>query len=557
MGIEKLASYGPNTNYATGYAGASILPGNLTTFVDTKDKAGNVTVQQPINVLGQGFIGEIEHSYFNDYYNRIWAVPNVISFGEISSTTNVQAFIWNAYLTTVTVANVNIINGTNIFLTGLILNQQVLPLATLTPLFTTDDTGPEFVNATYNFTFSIGGVVSLQLTGTRTEAWNLPINWAGGYEATYEFKTDEILSRSGKSQRRGLRNNPRRTLSYASKIHGYDSIKMSALLAKRQARPFTIPDEHLNITIRQNLTIGQSTLTLPYIPTWVTVGVGYYLENANVREKKIVQSILGNVITWTAPYAFNHLPSTRLKKIVIGYLSDEIAMPRRTNTYADISIDFELPPGEELPWNEGSLETLYEGLEVLLVKPNWISGLDLKSLYPREELDYGKGIKNYGFPINYISHARVLNMSCYGAQEIERLVNFFRRQKGRLREFWVPSWENDIPTTSNLVAGSNNITATGRDLARYLGIDTVHRIVYFQMSDGTYLFRRVATITNIGDDSLITFTTNFPSTILRNTIVNIGWMFRTRFASDLLTVSMRTDAGADIDYPLITLEVLA
>lgn len=557
VGIEKTQQYAINGNYASGYAGANFAGvGAVQKAFDYQTLVGVVTAIQPIDILDQSFSGFYEKIYSQDYYNRIWLIPRLISFGEISATVLRQAFLWNSYLQTVLLTDIQEIQTENIVLGGLSLSQTIAPLQVVLPFFTTNEQGPESVNATYTFSFTLGSPVSISLVGTRSEGWPFKVNWNQPYVADYEFRTDEITSRSGKSQRRAVRNNPRRAITYSATLVNYETRKLAGLMAKRQSRALTISDDSCSVSVGQPLLIGNSTVSLQYVPEWLEIGETYEVKSKAGSERKEVVSISGNIISWDAGYALSHGKDVKIKKIVPVLLTTDLRADRVTDGTSNVSFSFIIPPGEEKTWPTGDLEPLYEGKETWIRKPNWINGLSLNYIYPREELDYGRGINNYNYPINFGTQGRTLLNTCFDYEEIERVVNFFRRQKGRLGEFWVPSWEVDFVLLQDILIGTNSLLVEGVDLVRYYETDTVHKRIYIQKKDGTFEFKRVTSISLQGSDSFITLSDNFSQTILLQDIRKIGWLLLSRFASDTLSVSMVTDNKAQILLPILSLEVL-
>lgn len=556
VGIEALGSYALNPNYVASYAGALFDGlGPVETFVDTDYLSGNLSNGQPVLVPAQTLDGFFEKAYFNDYYNRVWILPTQITFGEVSAQTLRNFLIWNAYLTQVTVSNIVGVNDLDIVYGNINISQVLQPLQAITAFASTGPQGSDSIDAAYIFTFSLGAPITIQLFGTRSVQWPFRVDWQSGYEVSYEFRTDEITSRSGKVQRRGLRNHARRSIRYTAGVFNYETSRLSAIMAKRQSRAFTITDDSCTISPKVAVVIGDDTLVLSYLPQWVQVGQTYVIESSAGSERKELINVTGNLLTWDAGYALNHPKTLKLKKIVPVLLSTDVRADRISDGNAVVPFDFIIPPGLETPWPDGAGVDFFESREVLLTKPNWIEGIDLTHTYPREELDYGRSIINYNYPINFGTQGRSFLYTGFDYQQIETLINFFRRHKGRLREFWTPTWENDIIPVADIITASNSFVAQGLDLFRFLQGDTVHKALYIRTKQGQVILKRVSAITRQGNNSFITVSTNFANTILKQDILQVGWLLLSRFASDTLTVNMVTDSVAGTRVAVVSLEV--
>src|SRR5690606_33643845 len=88
----------------------------------------------------------------------------------------------------------------------------------------------------------IADPVELHVTGTRAELWVLPPNWSQRYEESYEFLTDIFTSRSGKEQRRALRNTPRKSVSFQAMAYDNELRWFNRMMAGHQANSFLLPD---------------------------------------------------------------------------------------------------------------------------------------------------------------------------------------------------------------------------------------------------------------------------------------------------------------------------
>lgn len=94
-----------------------------------------------------------------------------------------------------------------------------------------------------------------------------------------------------------------------------------------------------------------------------------------------------------------------------------------------------------------------------------------------------------------------------GREDTWNLLNAFDSKRGRLGDFWIPSWNKDIVVTDAISAADVLLTITDLKYNEYyLSNDIINRHVWFRFPDKTYVCRKIIatpTDTSITLDSAI------------------------------------------------------
>ncbi len=544
-----------NNLFADSYEGSKgPVKGSVLLGAISYSTSGSFNLNQPISLLPLNFNGYVEDSFASYYYGTVWLLPAFLDFGEVSQTELLSTQIWHSYLYPNTLTALDILEPSNVSQNNLSVGYVFKPLELKQVNFTANKTGPSNINTV--FSFELSNLIDFEITtfGVRSRQWGFEVNWQSGIEVVYEYKTDLIESRNGSLQRRAARKNPRRYLRYSSLITRDDSILFEALMLKSQSRLFSINDESLNAELATNALAGQSQIQLKYKPEWVQVGTEIVIGYKNLEESKTVSVINGNLVTLTEPLIFTHSADGLIRKKTPVLITTEQRLDKATNSTDVVTFDYAVPPGFETEWPNGESYPLFIGRELFLKKPNWINGISQTMQGPREELDYGQGVIDYNYPIEYNFLSRDLSFTCFDIREREELINFFKRRRGRAGSFWVPSWYNELKLLSPIMSGTNLIAIQDSLVFEYHDNSKTNKCLYIETVSGEYFTVKIDSMYLQGGNTYVIVESNFSRTITLEEITYFCWLHYCRFASDSLNVNMVTSTVSNINYPLIMME---
>jgi hypothetical protein len=141
-------------------------------------------------------------------------------------------------------------------------------------------------------------------------------------------------------------------------------------------------------------------------------------------------------------------------------------------------------------------------------------------------------------------------------RQVYALLNFFQRHKGMNREFFMTTWEDDVPFSS-LSGGGLSILINGTSFGIAYKDSTVFRRIMIRYADGTISQHKVDYVEVLPDtfSSVLRVVEPLPVTeITPQNVRGISWVLCARFASDRMDVDFLTSDKASISIPIQTLE---
>lgn len=514
----------------------------------------------PYATTGGGFIA----SYFDDYYNRIHVVPTELDFGAVVNSTARNLLIWNAYVDdTVTLATASFEGALGLAISGDAIPAVFLPLQSRLFTVTASATGPVSIDNILLLDFDTKPDVFVPLTGTRGKLWPFKPSWGPSgrsYQVQMAFLTEIITSRSGREQRIALRSSPRKSITYQSQLHGSDFDKFNQLIWSWQNRPFAQPDYSRSAALSAMVLPDDIYLQVDTAQPWMVEGALVTIETALGSTMVTMSDIDGTTLTLRGPSGIEAPGGSILRPSMSGYLSTQMPANRDTNRVARTEVRFDVLPISEPVLPVPIAGTTFNGREVFLKRPNWADRVSVSNEHQVDELDFDRGPITRFTAIPYGSQTRASTYLGRNRTEVYEIESMFRRMRGRQGEFYMPTWENDLPMKGPVLAASGALTVAGPDLAEAFGDSTVMRAMFVQLVDGTVLFRRVASVQAVDIDgaldSVVTIFGNWGQNLSAENVVQCGWMPVWRLSSDSLTIEWLTDSVANVKLTMTTLEDL-
>jgi hypothetical protein len=386
-------------------------------------------------------------------------------------------------------------------------------------------------------------------------AWPFAVNWVDPVRLTLSFKTEIILSRSGKEQRRALRHTPRKSIEFSSLVNLVDLQTFRALMDNHQNAPMILPDPTREVALSAAAPDAAYQVSVVPIPDWAAVGAAVFLTDGDRVEMKIIDSVAAPYVHFTTP-SLAWPKSARLSPGLEGMLEGEIQTTQLTDTTATAAIRYNVRPASEPARALGAAAISLNGRAILSLLPNWRDNIGITYAYPSENVDYDRGEIATFRPVKF--GTQIFRASYLGAtaDEIQEIQRWFERAKGRQGEFYLPSGLADIAPKVPMVSGSSTILVAGRRLFDAYATNTVQRALEVLMRSGDRIYRAITNIAVAGEDTLITVNTPWPTLVAVSPISRVSWMPACRFASDELTFEYETNSVAQTVPAIQTIEDL-
>lgn len=274
--------------------------------------------------------GVVTREFFDDYYNRIHVVPTTLSFGMITADSTAPVQLWNAHLRAeVTLASISVPSGSAATLIGSALPLELSPLAVATYNVRVPRSGgaPSF-NGDIIFGFGVDGTARVNISGVRARLWPAAPNWSNTYKITYAFKTEIIVSASGREQRSALRRTPRKIIEYTATMRDGDLRAAKDRLWGRQHLGLVIPEAPRFTTLAAPMASGAQELTVVEAPAWLMPGGMIVLSDGVRSESFAVREVDGAVVTTVAIAEMDWAAGARVYYGLGGYLAASLSSSR-------------------------------------------------------------------------------------------------------------------------------------------------------------------------------------------------------------------------------------
>ncbi len=512
---------------------------------------GDLTVRLP-RPPAQGLTlpGVQAATVFDDYYNTIHVNPVQIFLGDISGAVSRSVEVWNSFVDDAKfIDRIDKVNAEGLDATGVSLPFRLGPLRNHHIGVFVSGSGPATIEAYFELGFSnFDDIRYWYVFGKRIVTWDIPPNWSQPYQVTHSFKTEVLVSQDGTEQRLALRNRPRLGYAYTALLHGDRSRDASRLLSTWQNQRFAMPDWAYGVHTRGSVLGGAELSVDEMLPVFAPGELVIVIDNG-VAQSFEIEAVDEETSTlrFTSPLAQAFSSSAILYPGVRVRSESSIQSPRFTSAVGTMQVRFMLAHISKRLELQDPPKT-WRGLELFERKPNWGEQATVDFVFDYDERDSGRGY--FDGIASHLSpkSTRKQSFTLYSRDEVEELMQFFYRCKGRRGEFYAPTWDEDIVMNADtlLFAGTSQMTVTDTAMPGRFESDRVYRNIVIRLADGEYLYRRIDYATSLEDGPTIVFTETWPRTIRPSEIVSISWLPRWRLGSDDLTVAWATNEVATI-----------
>lgn len=324
----------------------------------------------------------------------------------------------------------------------------------------------------------------------------------------YEFLTQILTSYDGSEQRNALRVEPRHYITYDYYgVTVWESQWLRMLMLGSQANTMYIPLWHIAHDILDDVPKGATSYRVDTSHLWGyrnVLGIFMYREDT---------------LNGGEAYKLSHLTSSGNISLTKGFLNAKVSGADKAvpmlNCYiqpdsnlshnftndTNATLNFEVLREQTAPnfpafadyFNDEYCDTVehyglpveYNGLEVFRSMPAWVETLNFSYEPNMFKLDNSTGNVFYDKKSQAISEKRVLDLVLLNRPEINNLIRFFFRSKGRLKPFYAPTWVNDLEITKDINASDDFLLITITDTYKYLNDNDKRKKLCVFLKDNT------------------------------------------------------------------------
>lgn len=535
-----------------GYSVAAIYP---YTVSDTPmGISGSRTYARDVSVPAQrALIGTTIPSYFDDFYYRVHLLPNRISLGSLASEQSRTIEVWNAYLTTNTLTAIQVQGGEGMTLLGPApaptvfgANESRQYQLSVTP------NGPPTVNARFEFVFTLD-TVTLRATGRRIVGWVFSPDWSQPVIERLEWLTQVMESHSGREQRVRLRTGARRTLEYSQLLGSHrERVRLENLLHAWQARVFGLPLwQEVQIT-SQAINAGAASILVNTDGLDFEVGGLVGLVKGSDSEFAEITDIQTGLLSLKSPLEKSWPAGSKLLPVKPARLQNDIKLRYLSDAIVQTRSRFQL----EEEWLAAAIvePEQYRGFAVLMSPSNWAEDIDAEHSRKLVELDYLTGRRALDDLSGTGSVRRVHHWLLNGRDAIAEFRAWLADRAGKLKPFWLPSFQADLELTSPIGAFDSAITVDNRAFAANGGAGIGRQDIVIATTNGQHHFRRVTGVTALTETTeSVAIESVLGVAILPTQIRYIAFMKLVRLDTDAVEIAHHTDQLAEVSLTLRSL----
>ena len=383
--------------------------------------------------------------------------------------------------------------------------------------------------------------------------WAHPPNWKQSFDMVLRYQTQIIYSRSGKEQRIAKRFEPRISFEFQNlaRRDKFPAIQREIYrnLKEQIAVPFWPDTQRLTATAASGVTTLQVSTSRP----WMQAGALLLLIYDGKGEAVRIAGIAGTSVVLETATTRPWPVGTYVSEGFLGLLDPDVSQKGYTSEVSAIDVQFNVAPGTSQIHDTGAQGTVFDGQEVFEVPVNWANAVQVEVKDPRKTLDFGRGVWEVFHPQEFLTITKRVSMLEEGFDSIRSIENFFRRCRGRQKEFYLPNPQRDMKAVGDLTLGTTTFTVSGEEFADLLSTDTVHRAVAIQTKAGP-LYNQIENAVASGGDTVVYVRNAWTATVPLSEIGKVSIMNATRFASDALTIEWKSNSVATIRGAFQSLE---
>lgn len=519
-----------------------------------KPVAGGLSKNLPYPGRSIPMSGVHAASFFDDYYNRVHVIPAAVDFGSISSTEQAEVLLWNARLTSVELLGITTDDATQgVTISGPTPPRSLNPLETVAYSAIADQYGSPEIVTNWTFGFDNGEQPILPVAGIRAKLFPFAPNWRDPYSIRYEFKTDIFTSRSGKEQRRALRQTPRRQFAFTVSRAADQMRSLDRFMLNWQDRGVLIPDMLRSVEIVSGIPADGQLVIVGAVPEWLAIGAAIVLVDGDRQIQRKVKSISGTTVELSRADSLPWSPGSHIHPAVSGRLASDIDVEQVTDDVVELSANIAATPGAD-PLPEGDPVDVFNGREILLLEHNWARRLTGTYNHAVDTTDFGRGRTQTYSPIAFSTRLYQFGYTLGSQADLAYLTQFFCRAKGQQGEFYTVSPSTDLVLAEPAAAGDLQLKFDGTEVYETYRDDTVHRAVMLWIDGFEYPFaRKLSAVLTSGEQTVFELAVPLPADVIPGRC-RITWLVASRFAVDLLEMKAATDSVAETQIAIRTLE---
>jgi hypothetical protein len=461
--------------------------------------SGAFTNNQPISLRGLSFSGVVAPGINSVFYNRILVEPVRIDFGSIVSEQSRVITVFNGYLTGQTLSSIDEVGfDSGMTLAGDSPPSLYLPLQEKSYLLTVTVAGQPQIDASIDLNWTaLGLVISIVVLGSRIVL--LPVTFRSRVVETLVWSTDVITAYDGGEQRIRVRRSPRQQLRVKAYLDRADRNRVENLLVGWRRRVWAVPMWIEARVASSPVTAGDEVVNVD--TRWGDFRVdslAVLWESSTKFDVFQVGGLTDSTITLLRGFNDDYAAP-----IVMPVRSARMTRdPIRTASGYDGVLGADLEVTDNIAFDPDPSDVQLLGEDFYDVTPLYDEGgdgVDDEYEHRIEVLDYGSGIVQQYAPWSGIKINRKFDLVLEGLEEVWEHRMWLHRRAGKLRPFYMTTYENNFFILSEGNIGDTIVVRQNSYASQ--GYERNH-VAFRLKADGSYVFKTVLDAEDLPDGSI-------------------------------------------------------
>lgn len=428
---------------------------------------------------------------------------------------------------------------------------------------TVPSSGSTAIDQDVVFVFASGlSGADCEVTGSRIVLFSVQPDWSEGVAETISYLTDVLSAYSDNEQRRGLRQFPRRALRFrALALTPRNSAGLESLIWGWQDQPYGVPWWPDATPLTANVAAGSFSIPCNTVDRQFEAGgLCCIWQDEFTFEALTVEAVSPTAITVLSPTQFNWTasPAILVMPVFLARIGDSVDVSRHTSGMDQIDLQFIGEAMQQAPAPSTTL-TQFKSIDVLEIRPNWV-GSPLKRNYKRSMVTIdpkigpitvvdkgGTAIVGQTFPWWLDGHSNVTTFRA-----------FILRRFGRLNNFWLPTWDQDLVLNGDVGPTDTGIVIQSEFYSRFFFPDQSRRFIAFiPVSGGANSYHEITAAEDNGNGTE-SLTLDAPTgTAFPAASTIVSFLTLARLGSDDVEIEWETadHAGANLELKEVPREV--
>lgn len=372
--------------------------------------------------------------------------------------------------------------------------------------------------------------------------WPVPPDWENGVRERLEWLSDVLTARNGSSQKRELRQAPRRFFEFEVVSEGQQRRVLDMLLNDHGSKYWMLPIWHDvqwiqpvekgAVLIPCQDTTGSDLLPESYAVLWLGVSEWELVMIETVEVDHVIISLPTTRI-WPA--------GTRLYPVRTAHLVEQPQEAAWSDRVGMRTVQMQLDEPNDYPAAWPSTAE-YRGLPVLEWRPD--ESDNRTSAFERTvgviDADTGP-IRRFDRP-GRAFRSTEMAWVIKGRIEHARLRSFLYALRGRMGNLWLPSWNTDLVLAAPVAPASSVISIEWAGYTLFGHQQPTRRDIRLELHDGSVFYRRITGSVEDGETETLTLDSAFGRAVAFSDVRQISFMQVCEQLSDRVELLHETDA---------------